>query len=491
MPGMSRSSRDIQDITAFNNSIAVERMLARFGWLGDPDEILQRAGISRVKLRRVAADDEVAAAIDTRREACINTPWRIEHPSARARRFFTEVLEPHMPELAQQVWNSILYGYNVLELVYRAPDDPANPHPGRMGLAGAIECPFEWFRITPDGRLWWTFGAQEEADQRKFLAVVNDPSLRKPHGEALLAKAYWAWRFRVEGWKLWAQFLERAAKPLLYGKTQSDRELVLEMLKRFSNGPVAVVDIDDELHNLDTPGNSANKFTEFETGCTRRIQRLILGQTLTSGTDGGSGNRALGQVHNEIRQEKRRADIRHVQRAIQRIIDRLAAFNGLEPGRFVMEDGVGLERERAERDKILTDTGQIRFTRRYWEEKYGFEPDDFLMADELPARNDPAQPATPRLAARLSPDGGGDPRPRFTPEQQAIEDEIKRTLDRLASPIDADAIRSAIRGARNEDELRARLAVVLDNADAREFREQLSRALYAADLMGVSHAWRQ
>ncbi len=64
---MGTIGRDIQDIAAFNNSIAIERMLARFGWLGDPDEILQRAGISRGQLRRVAADDEVARA---RRENC-------------------------------------------------------------------------------------------------------------------------------------------------------------------------------------------------------------------------------------------------------------------------------------------------------------------------------------------------------------------------------------------------------------------------------------
>jgi len=46
-----------------------------------------------------------------------------------------------------------------------------------MGLVGVIECPFERFHIMPDGRLWWQFGTLEEAGQRKFQAVVDDPSL--------------------------------------------------------------------------------------------------------------------------------------------------------------------------------------------------------------------------------------------------------------------------------------------------------------------------
>lgn len=475
-----------QRAIALGSAVSIERALARFGWLGDADDVLQRLGIERTRLRRIADDDEVSAALETRKDAALNTPWRIEHEQARARRFFEEAAAPAVPDLLAAAWAATPYGYSVFEVVYRPLEG------GRIGIERIIDCPFEWFSVNPDGTLVWR-DTQEAADPRKFFAVVRDGSLRKPMGEALLAKAYWPWFFRTHGWRFWAKFLEQAAVPLLYGKTISDRQAMLEMLRTLTGGPVAVVDREDELAAVDTPGNSPNKFTEFETACTRRIQRLILGQTLTSGTDGGSGNRALGQVHDEVRQEKRRADIRLITGAAHRVLDTLAALNALAPPRFVMEDESGLQMDRATRDKTLVDAGMLRFTRRYLEEKYGLEPDDFeqVQAQQADVADAPAPvPASPRLAASFaSPDAPHKPdRRRFTAAQQAIEDEIERTLASIPSPIEASAIRSAILGAQSVEDLHERLAVALADADDRTFRQTLERAMFAAEIMGYAHA---
>jgi phage gp29-like protein len=40
----------------------------------------------------------------------------------------------------------------------------------------------------------------------------------------------------------------------------------------------------------------SSAFEAFDNVLTRRIQKVVLGQTLTSGTD-GVGSRALGEVH--------------------------------------------------------------------------------------------------------------------------------------------------------------------------------------------------
>ena len=87
------------------------------------------------------------------------------------------------------------------------------------------------------------------------------------------------------------------------------------------------------------PPNSA------ETASIRRIQKVILGQTLTSGTDGGSGNRALGGVHNDVRIDKRNSDIQLVTPTVQAMVDALLVWNGYAPGDvvFSMSDGKGLE----------------------------------------------------------------------------------------------------------------------------------------------------
>lgn len=499
MPAMARSDRIKGDaLPAFGSSIAIERALARFGWLsgGDYDDLLQQLGIGRTKLRALLADDEISAAVETRCHACINTPWRVEHPQSRARAFLTDALEPHAHAILNAAWDAVLFGYAVQEVVL-AEDA------GRIRIAQTVACPFEWFKIKPDGTLLWR--DDDKPAVGGFIVTVHEQSLRKPHGEALLAKAYWPWFFRTHGWRMWAKFLEQAAIPLMVGKTDGDKQPLLELLRTLSAGPVAVINNTDTLQALDQPGNSPNKFTEFETAICRRIQRLILGQTLTSGTDGGSGNRALGEVHERVRDEKRRADVRLVTRALQQAADLLADVNGLPRGRIVLEDQHGLEMERAQRDEILVKAGMLRFTRAYLEEKYGLESDDF---EELPPAEAAAiadvgaggigrasQSAETSAAlvtlADKRPDSTKPDRRRFTAAQQAIEDEIERTLSGLPSPIAPGAIASAIRAAKDPEDLMERLAVALADADDRTFRQTLERSMCAAEIMGYAAARRE
>lgn len=494
----------VDTAAALSSAISIERTLSRFGWLGDPDDLLAKLGIDRTKLRALEHDDEITAAIETRRDASLVTPWRFEHPQARARKFFTDAFTHVMPQLLATSWQAVPYGYSVTEVVYTEPADPANTTPGKIGIGSVLECPMEWFRIVPGGDLLWR-DQNQPADPRKFFAAVRHPTLRKPMGDAILAKAYWPWYFRTHGWKYWAKFLEQAAVPLLVGKTIGDKEGLLGVLRSVTQGPALAINDTDTLDALDLPGNSANKFTEFEIACVRRIQRLILGQTLTSGTDGGSGNRALGQVHNEVRMDKKRADVAMLSAHIQCMANMLAALNGMDTPKFIMEDGSGLERERADRDKVLTDAGMLRFTPEYLREKYGLEESDFTVPDPASTTAAAPQPAgfasgTPKLTAEQTSaintylsassqlvqlvDGHSENRPRFTAGQQAIEDEVDRTLASFTTPIQAKAIASAIRAATGPEDLIERLGVALADADDRQFRTTLERALFAADLMG-------
>jgi hypothetical protein len=67
---------------ALDPHLAEEQAVHQFvTWLTrfpDPDETLRKAGLTRASLRVLEFDDEVSQCIDTRREALIATPWRIE-----------------------------------------------------------------------------------------------------------------------------------------------------------------------------------------------------------------------------------------------------------------------------------------------------------------------------------------------------------------------------------------------------------------------------
>ena len=76
----------------------------------------------------------------------------------------------------------------------------------------------------------------------------------------------------------------------------------------------------------------------------------------------------------------------------------------------------------------------------------------------------------------------------FTPEQRQIEKLADDMLTHLKPPLQDAAIASAIRGATDPEDLIARLAMVLKDADYAEFTQQVERCLFAADVMGYAHA---
>lgn len=483
---------DTGGMESLASAASIDRMLTRFGWLGDTDEVLARAGISRVNLRSLESDDEISSSLETRRFAVTNTSWRFEHQQARSVKFFTDAFTPHMDALLSSLWSAVPYGYSVAEVVYSEPNDPLNATPGRYGIAEVIDVPFEWVQMLPGSIMVWRDNAQE-CDPRKFFSCVQSGGLRKPSGEALLSKLYWPWFFRTHGWKMWAKHMERVAIPFLYGKTNSDRTSAINALSNAVQDAVFVSGIDDELTalNMGTGGNTL--FPDFETAVTRRIKMAILGQTLTSGTDGGSGNRALGQVHNEVRLEKKQADAKMLMQTVQRIANALAAINGMEPPTFIMEDGSGLEIERAGRDKILVEAGMVKFTPDYIKDKYDLLETDFTVPESAPVltQNQSVDAAMSAAAPFKFVDGNNEDRPRFTAGQQAIEDQIDNTLANFISPITHKAIASAIAGATSPENLIERLGVAMQDSSDSQFRKTLERALFAADLMGYGQAQKQ
>ncbi|MFN4189031.1 MAG: hypothetical protein ACK4FN_13780, partial [Acinetobacter johnsonii] len=57
---------------------AVTQFLVNFGKQPDTDEVLRKAGITRHRLRVLLDDDEIAQVVETRIDALLATPLRIE-----------------------------------------------------------------------------------------------------------------------------------------------------------------------------------------------------------------------------------------------------------------------------------------------------------------------------------------------------------------------------------------------------------------------------
>lgn len=538
---------------AAGNSLFTDVALDNFAQIltsvPDPDQQLAAAGINRSQLKALTGDDEICAALDTRRDALLATPWRLEPGKGEDVLFVWEQLQAHMATVLRAAFDAVPYGYSVAEVVYSRLDGK------RIGLHHVTAKPLHWFRPTQDGQLLFMGNsggilANQPVDtQFKFLLTRRNPTWDNPYGEALLSRLYWAWYFRHNAWRFWMQFLERFGMPLLTGSS-GDPAATVKAIQALGIETAIIGAKDDELtaHYASNSG----EFKRVIDALGHRVQKLILGQTLTSEV-GDKGSYAAAKVHNEVRDDKRVSDMCLCATTAQTLVNALWAlnqFSGLPPT-FVLADARGIEKERADRDKVLSDMG-VEFSESYLYRAYDFEesevrlptaeerlaaqeqmrkamegPDDdeggegeedneredreddqrfaqlTKIAASIRAGDMPKETGKQILLAAAHPYSAEqidamlapiEPVPlvqfarQFTPQQQTVEELVTAGVRKAGSPIDPALIRKAVFAAQNPEDLFDRLAILLRGEPSAAFTEALERALYAADVLGYTHA---
>jgi len=444
----------------------------------DPDEMLRKAGLTRALLRPLESDEEVSQCLETRREALISVPWRLEPNEDPNHDWLQAEIEAVFEPLMRSCFNAVPYGYSVSEVVYGDKED------GKFGIISLMEKPFEWFEPKADGTLIYRssrFG-DIEGDPLKYLVTVRSPSYRQPYGEALFTRLYWTVFFKVHGRKFWAKFLERFGEPLLIGQVADQEKFVGDVLALGLAAGLPVQPGDQVSHVAVT---QAGEFDRFDQNLVTTIQKVILGQTLTSQMSSSGGSFAAAQVHNQVRMDKRNADIRLCAGTIQKLINNLLTLNGMPLGiKFVMSDGTGLEADRAARDGLMVEKGILKLTKDYILDRYDYKEGDFVMAGDPPKPGEP-EPATPPKKVAMA---ALTMAPKFTSKQQVIEDGVVNALEAVESPISDDDMRRVVMAATSPEDLEGRLAILLRDADLERFREAHARAVFAAGIIGYAHA---
>jgi len=113
------------------------------------------------------------------------------------------------------------------------------------------------------------------------------------------------------------QFVERYGDPLITGKVNSPQDFV-KAAQENGFASVLAVGPDESLGVAAPTGGDGHQRLIAELD--RRIQKVILGQTLTTSVD-GKGSYAAAKVHDQVRQDKRLADLRLVRRTVQQVVD--------------------------------------------------------------------------------------------------------------------------------------------------------------------------
>lgn len=355
---------------------------------------------TRADLRIIEdSDDEVEQCLQTRIDSLLGVDWRLEGGSETVREWLTDQLKRHYDSIVTNAFSARLYGYSVQERIYEKKD-------GYIQVARVSEKPFEWFVPKRDGTLWFRprspilvlpDSAQALMDgiqvdtEFKFLLTVHQGTHRNPRGKALLAYLFWPWFYRKATWQFWMQFLERSGQPLLVGSGNDPAQMAQQLALAVQDAVVAVPK-DSKVEAIG--GNSkGDAFNAAEDRLVRRIQKVLLGQTLTSdvGGAGGKGARALGEVHNEVRQDKTMGDLKLVGPAAQNYLDALVVLNfpSSRGIKLIYSIDKGLETARANRDVAFVNSGNIEFTEQYYQREYGFKDGDIKVKEVTPQQQTP------------------------------------------------------------------------------------------------------
>ncbi len=466
--------------------VAVEKLAFSMGRAADIDEVLRKAGVSRQRLSVLMADDEISQAMETRLDSVINAPWRFKEDHGEQTEFLKEQVAYWHNEIITGAWEACPFGYSVMEANYQVLED------GRFTLNGIQVKPLEWFEPKNNGELIYRepqANTEINVFQRwplKFFLTRRKPSFKQPYGDPLLSKLYWLWFFRTNSTKFWVKFLERFGSPLLVGKVggqnrkQDDIDAMTSALLNAHSLSVIAIDSDDDVQTVGTnfSGAGSSAFEAFDTVLTRRIQKVVLGQTLTSGTD-GTGSRALGEVHENVRMDKRNSDLRMITPTFQDIVDAICFLNGFEKHTIILGGEQDLNVKVVERDLKLKDLG-VEFTDQYVMETYGIKPEHFKMRSEQTSLNTQFS-AIPKRAFSFKAQAN-----KLSAEQQEVEELTDGQAD--LQLLTNKQIKQLAAESDGPEGLVFNLMQLIPTASESQFKANLDQALYAADILGYATA---
>ena len=143
----------------------------------------------------------------------------------------------------------------------------------------------------------------------------------------------WAFLFKHYGLKDWGIYVERFAIPGIVAKypvlmNADDKAMLKEAVNNYGHIFKLMI---PEGTTFDTmgdkdKGNSSLVFTDYIGYWDRAINKRILGQTLTSGSE-EKGSQSLGVVHNQVREDIKSGDMTVVVETMNELNDRLVDMN--------------------------------------------------------------------------------------------------------------------------------------------------------------------
>lgn len=284
-------------------------------------------------------DLEYRSLIQTRKLAIAGLDWDIQpfDSSAQAKQVAelvrTVLTSEKFKGAVLDILDGISKGFSVVEILW----DTSGP---QWVPASYEHRPAHWFVFDKeDGTTLKLRGENNttiDLEARRF--IVHKPSLKSglPIRSGLARAAAYGWLIKAIVLTDWLAFCEVFGQPFRVGKYQkganslADAKALKKALEVLGTDAYAVIpnDMTVEFVNAGGAAGNAQLFDRIIQYIDSQLAKLVLGQTLTSGSGDGSNTHALGKVHNEVRGDILRADaVAFVTSVVAGLIRPLVDFN--------------------------------------------------------------------------------------------------------------------------------------------------------------------
>lgn len=301
--------------------------------LPDPDPVLQKLGKGIDAYRELTTDAHLYAALQQRKAGITAMPWHIQAEPDLQELLSYALSSIDMDNLIHQILNAPLYGYSVLEVLWKKEEKN-----GRVYIipSSVEEKPQEWFYFDSLNRL--VLRTNDRTGGRllppyKFLLARNNPTYINPYGEKALSRCYWPVIFKKNGLEFWVLFTERYGLPFIVGKqpasaTEEDAGVLLSKLEEMISSSAAVIPDNSSVDIISFPsGASIDAYRYFLEFMNSEISKAILTQTLTTELQ-NRGSYAAASVHKEQLSLLQQSDARLVKKTINTLITWILEING-------------------------------------------------------------------------------------------------------------------------------------------------------------------
>ena len=452
--------------------------------LPDPDPVLRKLGKDIKVYKELLADSRVGPCVESRKAAVVSLEWAVSRgkaPAAHAK-FVAGCLDRlKLDDVIREILNAPLFGMQPQEVIWRRDGKAIIPD----RVTGK---PVEWFTFAPEDnslrlRTRSNLIQGEELPPKKFLLPRYNATYDNPYGERVLSRCFWPVTFKKGGLKFWLRFIEKFGSPWVVGKhsPQADKTEVDDLADKLERAVQDAIFVIPEGASVDIKeaagkAGSSSLYKDLKATCDEDIAICILGQNLTTSVK--SGSLAAAEVHERVRREIKDGDKHIVLETMATLIDWICELNfGPGDARPVFElfEEEEVDQELATRDKTLSDTGQVKFTKRYFMKAYDLEEEDFEVVAGAPTGDtpDPKPADFAQAPAQTDSDPIDAMAAVLTPEM------LQDIAGQLLAPV-LDLVESA----GSVEAIAERLHGVYPDMDDATFTDLLTRAVFVASLWG-------